>query len=358
MSRRENRYKRRVLARQKAKADFLSQFTFDKMSSYEALYDSAKQAGKGVSWKASVQRYLLNLPINTVKAHTALENGEDMRKGFICFDVNERGKTRHIQSVHFSERVIQKSLCRNILLPVLTHNIIYDNGASQKGKGTKFAIDRLVKHLRWHYNKYGRKGYILLIDFKGYFENIDHNTVKQNYRMIRDERILKLTDSFVDAFDRGLGLGSETSQMHAIYYPNKADHFIKDQCGIKCYGRYMDDSYIILPDKEKLLHILHLLRDIYKSLKITVNEKKTCIKDLRHGFTYLKTRFMITDTGKILRRPCRKAITNERRKIKKQLKILPLQDVIQSFTSWCGSVKRKNAYKSVQNLKLLFDNKS
>lgn len=358
MSRRENRYKRRVLARQKAKADFLSQFTFDKVCGYESLYDAAKQAAKGVSWKASVQRYLLNLPVNTVKTGKALENGEDIRKGFICFDVNERGKTRHIQSVHFSERVVQKSLCRNILIPVLTHNIIYDNGASQKGKGTKFAIDRLTKHLRWHYNKYGRKGYILLIDFKSYFENIDHDTVKSNYRMIKDEKILKLTDSFVDAFDMGLGLGSETSQIHAIYYPNKADHFIKDQCGIKCYGRYMDDSYIILPDKGSLLHVLQLLRHIYKELKITVNERKTCIKDLRHGFTYLKTRFMLTDSGKILRRPCRKAITNERRKIKRQLKILPLQDVRASFISWCGSVKRKNAYKSVQSLKRLFDNKA
>ena len=74
--------------------------------------------------------------------------------------------------------VIQKSLCTNALIPVMTRNLITDNGASQKGKGTHFSLKRLENHLRKHYRKYGNKGYILLVDFKQYFDNINHDKLK------------------------------------------------------------------------------------------------------------------------------------------------------------------------------------
>lgn len=363
MSRRKNRYNRRALERKNSKAQFISKYdNFENIASYEALFEAAQTASKGVSWKASVQRYLLNILVNTHNMRTDLTSGKDVRKGFICFDINERGKVRHIRSVHFSERVAQKSLCKNVLMPALSHYLIMDNGASQKGKGTKFAIDRLVEHLRWHYRRYGKEGYILLIDFKSYFDNINHDKVKEYYRKyFKDVRILKLTDSFVDAFgDKGLGLGSETSQIHAVCYPNEIDHFIKDQCGVKCYGRYMDDSYIISESKEFLIELLNKLKEKYADLDITVSPKKTFIADLKHGFTFLKTRFFITDTGKIVRRPCPIAITRERRKIKRQLELhkkglLPAKDILASFTSWSGSVKYKNAFWAVVGMKKLLE---
>lgn len=363
MTRRKNRYNRRALERQKSKAQFLSNYdNFENVASYTALYEAARLASRGVAWKASVQRYLLNILINTAKIRADLLAGKDVRQGFICFDVNERGKVRHIRSVHFPERVVQKSLCNNVLMPALSHNLIMDNGASQKGKGTKFALDRLVQHLRWHYRRYGKEGYILLIDFKSYFDNINHSILKEYYRQyFKDEKILKLTDDFVDAFgEKGLGLGSETSQIHAIAYPNTIDHFIKDQCGVKCYGRYMDDSYIISDSKEFLLNLFEKLKAKYTELDITVSPKKTFIADLKHGFTFLKTRFYITDTGKILKRPCRKAVTRERRKIKRQLKLyregsLSAKDILTSFVSWSGSVKHKNAYKTVTEMKKLLE---
>ncbi|MBO4738813.1 MAG: hypothetical protein J5606_04545, partial [Bacteroidales bacterium] len=93
---------------------------------------------------------------------------KDIRRGFIEFDICERGKMRHIRSVHFSERVVQKSLCTNVLYPVLTNNLITDNGASQKGKGTHFATQRLIKYLHKYYRKYGNDGYVLSLDFKSY----------------------------------------------------------------------------------------------------------------------------------------------------------------------------------------------
>lgn len=358
MSRRKRRYERRQKQRAERRLHALKQFDdFSRVISHKALYEAARQAAKGVSWKVSVQRYLLNILVNTDLLHNELLSGKDIRKGFISFDINERGKVRHIRSVYFSERVVQKSLCLNALYPILTYNLIFDNGASQKNKGTKFATDRLIKHLRQHIRRFGVSGYILLIDYKSYFDNIDHQMLKKYYRRyIKDPQLLTLTDLFVDAFgDKGLGLGSETSQIHAISYPNKIDHYIKEIERIKGYGRYMDDSYIIHENKKALEGILSRIQKLCDELGIRLNPKKTYITDLKHGFSFLKTRFHFTETGKIIKKPCRKSITYERRKLKKQGKLvaaglMSAKQVKTSFASWAGSMKDRNANKTVFNM--------
>ena len=75
---------------------------FEKVISLNSLYKAADEAQKGVKWKASVQRYNMTRMLNIYRAHKALKEGRDIRKGFICFDLIERGKLRHIKSVHFS----------------------------------------------------------------------------------------------------------------------------------------------------------------------------------------------------------------------------------------------------------------
>ena len=363
MSRRQKRYERRMQKRtDKLNSKVGKNLNFDAVCDFEALYNSAFKAAKGVRWKISVQRYLLNVLINTVKLQRRLEKLKDVRQGFIKFIVNERGKVRHISSVHFRERVVQKALCTYAFSPVISRSLITDNGASQKGKGTTYAINRITSHLRKHCYKNGNKGYILLIDFKSYFDNINHEKLKEVFRkFFDDEKILKYTDDFINAFgDKGLGLGSETSQTGAIVFINDIDHFIKEKLSIKAYGRYMDDSYIILPSKNALEDVLQCLIKKYEEFGITVNKKKTYITDLKHGFMFLKTRFYITDTNFAIKKACRDSIVRERRKLKRQAKlyeqgILTKDDIHTSFVAWEGSLKRKHAKTSVRNMKLLYN---
>lgn len=361
MSRRKGRYARRQKARADKKEKLKKFDDFENVAGLKSLYYSAKRACLGVSWKASVQRYLLSILFKIQRTRKDLLKGKDIRQGFIEFDLCERGKTRHIKSVHFAERVVQKSICLHALYPTLTNSIIYDNCASQKGKGTHFAEKRLIKYIRWFYKRYGRNGYILLIDFKGYFESIKHEPLKANFREVfTDEKVIKLADDFVEAFGaRGLGLGSETSQINAIVHINSIDHYIKEVERIKCYGRYMDDSFIIHQDKEYLKALLNRLIEKYEALGVTVNKKKTQIISLKRSFTYLKTRFSITETGKIIKKPCRDSITRERRKLKKQFKlyergILSIKEIKQSFESWRGSMIHRNARKTIYNMEKLF----
>lgn len=362
MSRRKSRYERRKKKREENKEKLKQYDNFDNTASIAALFKAAKKASNGVFWKASVQRYILNILFRCVKTHRELIAGKDIRKGFIEFDLCERGKLRHIKSVHFEERVVQKSICDNALYPILTNSLIYDNAASQKGKGTHFAENRLVNHLRWFLKHYGRNGYILLIDFKGYFDSIPHEPLKDNFRdKFSDSRLIKLADDFVDAFGEiGLGLGSETSQINAIAHINKIDHYIKEVEKVKCYGRYMDDSYIILPDKDELNNLYDRLKKMYQAAGVIVNENKTQIISLKHCFKFLKTRFFITSSGRIVKKPCRERITKERRKLKRQAAlvekgIMTVEEVLQSYQSWKGSMQHRHARKTIRNMDILYN---
>lgn len=337
---------------------------------------AAKQAAKGVKYKASVQRFMLRRLTNVAAINKNLTYHRDIRKGFICFNLMERGKLRKIMSVHFSERVPQKSLNQNALIPVLTRSLIHDNGASRKGMGTGHAMKRLVGHLRWHYRRYGTEGYILLIDFKDYFGSIDHGVVKEIIaKAFDDPGIIWLANLFVDSYyeynvkvkglpeeeaHKGLGLGSEINQTLAITVPNPMDHYVKEVLGIHGYGRYNDDSYLIHQSKEFLEYCLTEIRRICAGLKININEEKTRIVKLSHGFTFLKTKIYMEDTGKIIRMPCHKAVVRERRKLKKQKKLLDagimeFSDIRCSYSSWRGSMKYRNARKTIHSMDKLYD---
>lgn len=127
--RREQRYQRRKAARLKKRQETIGKYDdFERAASLNSLYEAAREASKGVDWKASVQRYNSLLLFNISKTRAELLAGKDIRRGFICFDICERGKLRHIKSVHFSERVVQKSFCTNIIYPTFTRSLIYDNG--------------------------------------------------------------------------------------------------------------------------------------------------------------------------------------------------------------------------------------
>ena len=361
--RHQARFERRKAKREARRRAKLSRYDdYEHVISLNSLNRAADDASKGVKWKASVQRYNANRLLNIYRTRVDLMAGKDIRKGFICFDLMERGKLRHIKSVHFSERVVQKSLCQNALYPILTNSLIYDSGASQKGKGTQFAIDRLTEHLRRHYRHYGREGGILLIDFSDYFGKADHEALKKIYdRNFHDERLKTLGFLFIDAFgDIGLGLGSETSQINAITLRSPSDHYVKEILRIKGYEVYMDDSALVHHSTDYLKECLNKLRAKYAEYGITINERKTRICDLKHGFVFLKTHFFITDTGRIIRTPCRKSVTNERHRLKKQAGLLTsgimnFEDIRTSYASWRGSMSHRNAYYTVHNMDRLFN---
>lgn len=367
--RRLKRYKRR-----KAKRDLKKQKKIDGHNTLEAVADGNAlveafyESRKEVSWKASVQRYEMNLLRNTLESKRKLEMGEDVSQGFIEFSLMERGKTRWIKSVHIKERCVQRSLCDNVLVPVIQRGLIYDNGASMKNKGIHFALNRMDAHLHRFYrnNGFSNDGYILLIDFSGYFDNILHEPIYDILRNeFKDERLLRLTRQLIEPFDsngehKSLGIGSQISQILAVRYPTEIDMYVKQKLHIKYYGRYMDDSYLIHHDKEYLKQCLEEMKALYAKYGIIVNTKKTQIVKLSHGFTFLKVHHILNENGKIIKKPCKASIVRERRKLKKLKKKLDngeikYEDIECQYQSWRGYISYTDCYNTVKRMDNLYN---
>jgi hypothetical protein len=363
----EARYQRRKAERAEKRQRKLSQFdNFERVADIDNLYMSFRESKSGVDWKESVQRYEANALRNIVNTRRKLLAGESVQQGFMEFTLHERGKIRHIKSVHISERVVQKCLCNQVLVPVLSNGLIYDNGASVKGKGVYFAIKRLIMHLSRFYrkNENSNEGYCLSIDFSRFFDSIDHEILfKMLDKEIKDNRVLDLTKQFITVFGDGksLGLGSQVSQIAAIYFPSKLDHFIKDFKGEKYYGRYMDDLYIIHRDREHLKQLLAEIETVCAALKITVNKKKTRIVKLASGMEFLKGKYILLPSGKVLRRPCKDSTKRMRRKLKKFKDLIgngkmDFKDLRTAYQSWRGNYrKRFNAYYRVRFMDRLYN---
>lgn len=359
--RREARYQRRKAKRELRRKELNALYgDFNKAISFEELVKAFYECRKGVNWKLSVQKYGAKLYENILHTRANLSAGKYKQRPFVEFDINERGKMRHIRSVYISDRVIQKSLCKNCLVPMLSNSFIYDNGASIKNKGTLFAIERLTEQLRRHYRKYGREGYIILGDFKSFFDSLNHQLIYENiYKSFDDKRILELLKRMIEPFGNiGLGLGSQVCQILAVGYPNKLDHTITCKYGL-AYGRYMDDFYIICRTKEEAKYILDIVKNICNELKLTLSSSKTLIVKLTHGFIFLKTKFNITSKGKILKRLTRTNIVRMRRKLKRfknllDKGILTLDNIKVSYISWKGYALKKNSYTTVKNMDNLF----
>lgn len=336
---------------------------YERLLDLNNLHEAYMRSKKGVNWKESVQRYGMNELMNIYELTERLKNGTYKQKPFYEFDINERGKIRHIKSLHISDRVLQRALCDYILAPITRRYLIHDNGASVKGKGIEFTRERLQAHLEKYYRKFGNNGYVLLIDFSKYFDNIKHEkAVEQLARIIKDPEAMKLISGLISTFGNngnGVGIGSQISQVIGIYYPTEIDNFCKIVKACKFYGRYMDDTYIIHHDKQFLRDLLNDIAEICRRLGIVLNSKKTQIVKLSDGFTFLKIRYFYGKTGKIIKIPCRKTITRERRKLKKlkarlEAGLITAEEIKEQYKSWRGNITRFNAYKSVQNTDALY----
>lgn len=263
--------------------------------------------------------------------------------------------------MHFPERVIQKSLSQNALVPAIVPTLITANSANIKGRGTDYALKLLKRHLADHWRRHGREGYILLGDFSDYFARIAHQPVKdQVASALLDPRVVALEHRLIDAQgDVGLGLGSEPNQICAVAHPNRIDHFVTEMLRPEAYGRYMDDFYLIHESKDYLQVCLLLIEGKCAELGIELNQRKTRVVKLTRGFTWLKKRIFYTETGRIVVKPCRDSITRERRKLKKMARmvadgVMTPEQVERSYQSWRGGMKRLDAHRSVRAMDALY----
>ena len=358
----------------------------DSVITFENYNKALKACKHGVMWKASPQKYCYT-PISNM-----YETLQIVSQGVIpeLTNVNpitlyERGKERTIIPIAFNDRITQRVICDNSLIPLVRPTLINDNGASTKNKGVSFTRDRLDKFMRKMVNEYGEDFYILIFDFKSFFNSIPHQTcydalmklyddpqivdlimqvvksyMRPNLEKIEDAEIRKRElDKLENNQQRGICLGSEISQILALLVPNAVDHYIKDTCGIKYYIRYMDDGVLLHHDKEVLHQVYNGAKEVCDRLGLKFNDKKTHIVKASKGFTFLKIQYRVSGR-KVIKTLSRSSITRMRRKLKKYRKLvdngeMSLDDVYNSLQSWIGHAKIAKSYHTVKSMLKLYD---
>ena len=327
--------------------------TLQELMETNMLVECAYECTKQSRWKETTQRYIADMLVRNLELQNEVLDGRYSVRPTTDFFLNERGHIRKIEAPVVRDRIVQKSLTVKVLTPSLRPYVIYDNYASLKMRGTHFARKRFEILLRRYMSRNGMDGYVLLIDIKKYFESIDHEVLKKLIApKIASEpaEVVDLIHYIIDHSshsDKGLNLGSEAPQILAVYYLNPIDQFVKVVKGIKYYGRYMDDIFVIAKTKAELKSLLAEIEAKLSELRLNVNKKKTHIVKLTHGFTFLQVKYNILPTGKILKRPAHSKVVRERRRLrafKRRLDdgFMTEDQVWNCYKSWRGSVVREH----------------
>ena len=344
------------------------------------LYEAYLRAKKGSDWKPQVQKFETTYLLGLSKMQKELESKTYEFLPTTNFTLRERGKLRRITGEQIQDRIAKHALCDEALNPSIEPHLIYDNGASIVGKGISFTRKRLLTHLRKYYAKHGNDGYILLIDFSKYYDNIRHDMLLSLFRQyISNEHALWLLEKTIERskvdvsymtdeeyehcldtlFDslayeqidpmlltgkrymhKHLNIGDQVAQTAGISYRMRIDNYVKIVKSVKFYAGYMDDSYAIHESKEFLQELLNEIVEIAKTYGITVNIRKTRICKLSEHWRFLQVQYSLTPTGRIIQKISPKRLTAMRRKMKKVARKLSLKDFTDFYQSWF-----KNHYK-------------
>lgn len=316
---------------------------FEQVYDFGNLYAGFLKARRGKRHKPSVAKFEANLLEALCLLSEMLKTKTYRPSDYFVFKVYEP-KERIVMTNAFKDKVVQHSLCDNILEPAFSKAFIRDNYASQSGRGTHDGLYRLEEFI------------------SKYFYSIQHEPLKQMTRKyIKDPDILWLVDLIVDSTENpGIPIGNQTSQWFAVMYLSGMDHFIKEKLGIRYYGRYMDDFYLIHEDKAYLQYCRGEIEQYVARLGLRMN-KKTNIFPLRNGIDFLGFHTYLTESGKIIRKVRRSSKCNAQRKLKKQRGLLDrekisLSDIEQSYGSWRSHAEKGNCYHLIQKTDSLFQN--
>ena len=362
------------------------------------LYDAYIASMKGSAWKRESEMFEHNWMEEVAQLKRELEDRTYKTLPGSEFTLNERGKIRHIHGGRMRDRVVRHALCDNILAPYLKPYLIHNNGASQKGKGISFTRRIFEKDLHNYYLKHGNnRGYIGLVDLSKFYDNIQHDKVKEmicpkipedtwwlldevlssmeidvsyltdsEYEVCLDEKFDSLA-YYEKEYDRpgkkmmkkSCNIGDQVSQDIGVFFPHRIDNYCKIVRGLKHYGRYMDDMYFIVESKEEARSIIDGIRKEAANLGLFMNEKKTHIVKMSDTFKFLQIKYYVTSTGKVVKRINPKAVTRQRRRLKAYKRILdngeiPLEDIELSYKSWMGDYTKLMSKKQIANMKQLY----
>lgn len=234
---------------------------------------------------------------------------------------------REIFAASFRDRVVHH-LIYNIVYEWWDKHFIYDSYSCREGKGTKFGIERLSRHIQSASENYTKRVWVIKMDIKGYFMSLSREKLYERaiwgldrqfgenrgefYRLVkflwmqtifddpcRDVRRKGwpndwngLPDSkslFKQLPGVGIVIGNLTSQLLSNIFLDQLDRYIVYDLGWKHYGRYVDDFFIVVTEEElpRALKDIEAIRKYLERLGLTLHPKKCKVQPAERGVDFL-----------------------------------------------------------------------
>ena len=323
------------------------------MFTYEELRAGWKEESRGKSNAPNQQKYRYNLEDNLYALQERLER-RTFKPAPLRIKQIYYPKRRHAQVPSQEDKIVQHVICDNYAYYPMVAPLVKEASANTRGRGTDYGTALLRNNMRKFWLKYHRPPYILKGDVHSFFYSIPHDRAKALIeKYIDNEDIAFIMNQYVELSARGLPLGLQQSQLLANLYLSEFDHKIKEQWGVKYYGRHMDDFYILSDNREKLEEILQWCNEYLQSIGLELNPKT---KIFYRSFDYLGFHFIMSDTGKIIMRLAKQKVQAKRRYFRKLVDHLregkiSIERFEQAYFGWRAyASKAKNGRTQILNM--------
>ena len=232
---------------------------------------------------------------------------------------------------------------------IFERTFIADTYSCIVGRGTLYGVERLRHHIRQASLNWQEECYVMSLDIRGYFMHIDRErllkiatgslkkmsvhkvgfadevplpsgvllTEQTTWAEVRDfDFLLWLTEQIVmlDPMENciivgdlsdwedldpaksmrnlqpglGLPIGNLTSQLYSNVYLNIFDQYVKRELKCRHYGRYVDDSVMIDPDRWWLLKQVPKVREfLFYELGLELHRGKVHVQEVHRGVEFL-----------------------------------------------------------------------
>ena len=323
---------------------------FEKICDFGNLYKAYRKSKCGKGFSVSSMKFQICALDGICQIKRLLETKTYQVFPYHQFTIYEP-KERIINACSFRDKIVRHSLCDNVLLPNLKSEFIQTNYAGQIGKGTLYGLDCLKYQMQLAYREYGYDCWIVKADITKYFYSIDHEILKDIVRyFVQDDDVYWICETFIDSTDGlGLPLGNQVSQVFALLYLSGLDHFITVELGVKYYGRYMDDFYLIVKDKEYAKWCLNAIYEFVHTLGLELNGK-TQIITFKNGIKFCGFHTYVTTDGKVIRKLKNENKRNAKKKFKKMVGLvksgkLSKDKFYESYNAWKNHISHGNCVK-------------
>jgi len=224
-----------------AKSSKKEGFLFEDAFSKENLYLAYLQARKGKRKKLHTLDFEKSIGRNIDSLYEEIRTEKYKPRAYHQFKVFEP-KERIINAPAFRDLVVQHAVYK-VIYPIFDKTFIDTSFACRKGGGTHKASLYTQKELR----KYSSELYFVKLDIRKFFYSIDRDILQKLFtEKIKDQRFLRIMNAFtlMDS-PKGIPIGNLLSQIYALIYLNKLDHYVKRELKVKSYVRYVDDFVLI-----------------------------------------------------------------------------------------------------------------